>query len=75
VKKNTASSAYIDIDIENPPLANVPIRIYARELDSDASNIALTEVMIIPTRNYYYDAQLDGITPNRLTRQETITFS
>lgn len=57
------TNAYIDITVENAPFAEIPISVYAYQYNSSKTNIALEYIQIKWVNWYYYDAELDAITP------------
>lgn len=65
-KKNNSSAvtSNINIRVDNSPFWNVPIRVFAVEYDSDASNISLDSVTVRQPNKFYYDKKLDWIAPD-----------
>ena len=63
-ENNTATTAEITIKIENGVFTNIPVRIFAREYNSDESNISLDQASYRQVTKLYYDAQLDWMTPD-----------
>lgn len=76
----SSSTASVAVIIENADFANnVPFHIYAEESQSDDANISLYNARVLVPEWYYYDAELDWMTPTAnidfvdLTWQWTIT--
>ena len=65
--------AYIELKVEKAPFANIPLRIFAQESDSNDATIELNEVAVY-TAKYYYDAKLDAMAA-RNSDTEDISFS
>ena len=75
VEDNTAISGSIDIKIDKVPLANVPIRVYAKEYNGDESNISLTQVGLFRCKEFYYNAKVDWVVASSQTQIDDISFS
>jgi hypothetical protein len=65
--------AYIDIKIENAPFANMPLRIFAKEHESNDATISLASIAVF-SAEYYYNAKLDGMAARNFNT-EFISFS
>lgn len=76
-KSDTTSSSWsISIKIENPPFTSFKIRLLATENASDNTNISVTSVILKNKPNwYYYDAQLEAMTPLRARTDTNVSFS
>ena len=63
-QSTVASTASVAVIIENADFANnVPFHIYAEESQSDDANISLYNARVLVPEWYYYDAELDWMTP------------
>lgn len=67
---SSSQSASVDIRIDNSPFWEVPIRIFANEDENADSNISLNKVVMYDGDEFYYDPQLDWITPKWVTSKE-----
>ena len=75
-KKNSqqATSAWINIRIENSPISSVPIRIFAKESENDKWTVSLYKATVYHPAKFYYDPQLDWMLPTGLLATD-ITFT
>lgn len=69
------STAQIEITVENAPFAKIPLRIYATESEEDDTNISIDSIKICYPAWYYYDAQLDWMTPKNSVGDVDFSFS
>ena len=74
-KTDNNSTATIEITIEDWQFANIPIKVFAREYASDDTNISLNEAVLLYPVWYYYDAQLDWMTPKSTLDITDLSFS
>ena len=68
-----SSTASIEVAIEWSPFTDIPIRIYADEYNSSSTNISIEQIKFFDYK-YYYDAQLDWMTPYSLMTQRIETW-
>lgn len=62
--KQWISTSTVSLEIKvDSPFAKMPIKIYAVNSNLDDSTIALSQVRLFPPTWYYYDAQLDAMSP------------
>jgi len=71
----TGGDSYLSLEIiiENAPFASVPIRIKATEVNSIDSHISLENIRLLDPQWYYYDAELDWMTPTAMLNSVTHT--
>ena len=62
-KSGSSSSASLWIIVDNPQFTTIPIRLYATESGSTDSHISLQSYTMYDPQWYYYDAELDAMTP------------
>lgn len=73
-KSSSSNSATIDIALENSPFASFPIKLYAEEYSSSATNISLNYVRIYEWK-YYYDWQVEAMVPDSSISTYDLPFS
>ena len=62
-KSGSSASASLWIIVDNPQFTTIPIRLYATESSSTDSHISLDSYTTYDPKWYYYDAELDAMTP------------
>lgn len=69
------NSASLSITIDNPQFASIKVLVKAVNSNQDNTTISLDKVQVRYPYWYYYDAELDGMTPTATLNTQELTFS
>jgi hypothetical protein len=61
--------------VDNANLAKIPLKIQARQAAGSSTDISVNHIRKYHPSNFYYDAELDGITPAVTIDYEDISYT